>query len=291
MSNQIVLAFARTHQQELEQEWTEIFKRLGEEETDMMLNDKMYETICSEYVQLIITSLSEGDSEDFEEKVQTFALKIVQMGISLKLLAKGLTEIRTHLYYKMNNAKETAEESNDLVWQIDQFITPIHNEILNQYSISWEKTVNLQKIALQELSAPLIPVFEQITVMPLVGTIDTERAKKIMENLLNGVVKHRSQVVLIDITGVPVVDTMVAHHIIQASEAVRLVGAKCLLVGIRPEIAQTIVNLGIDLSQVTTKNTLQKGIQTALEMTNRKIVSLEGELSEKSPEDSNLKII
>ncbi|MGY4109746.1 anti-anti-sigma regulatory factor [Aeribacillus sp. SP014] len=80
--------------------------------------------------------------------------------------------------------------------------------------------------------------------------------------------------VLIDITGVPVVDTMVAHHIIQAAEAVRLVGAKSLLVGIRPEIAQTIVNLGIDLSQITTKNTLQKGIEAALEMTNRKIVSM-----------------
>lgn len=276
MSNHIVLAFAREHQEELQKEWTDIFRRLGEKETDMMLNDKMYETICSEYVQLIITSLSEGYNEDFEEKVQTLALNIVQMGISLKLLANGLTEIRTHLYQKMNDDKDTTEESHDLIWQIDQFITPIHNEILNQYSISWEKTVSLQKIALQELSAPLIPVFEHITVMPLVGTIDTERAKKIMENLLNGVVKHRSQVVLIDITGVPVVDTMVAHHIIQASEAVRLVGAKCLLVGIRPEIAQTIVNLGIDLSQVTTKNTLQKGIQTALEMTNRKIVSLEG---------------
>ncbi|WP_338594084.1 RsbT co-antagonist protein RsbRA [Bacillus safensis] len=276
MSNHIVLAFAREHQEELQKEWTDIFRRLGEKETDMMLNDKMYETICSEYVQLIITSLSEGYNEDFEEKVQTLALNIVQMGISLKLLANGLTEIRTHLYQKMNDDKDTTEESHDLIWQIDHFITPIHNEILNQYSISWEKTVNLQKIALQELSAPLIPVFEHITVMPLVGTIDTDRAKKIMENLLNGVVKHRSQVVLIDITGVPVVDTMVAHHIIQASEAVRLVGAKCLLVGIRPEIAQTIVNLGIDLSQVTTKNTLQKGIQTALEMTNRKIVSLEG---------------
>ncbi|PCK23019.1 RsbT co-antagonist protein RsbRA [Bacillus pumilus] len=276
MSNHIVLAFAREHQKELEKEWTDIFKRLGQEETDMMLNDKMYETFCSEYVQLIITSLSEGYAEDFEEKVQIFALKIVQMGISLKLLANGLTEIRTHLYQKMNDDKDTSEESRDLIWQIDRFITPIHNEILNHYSISWEKTVDLQKMALQELSAPLIPVFEHITVMPLVGTIDTERAKKIMENLLNGVVKHRSQVVLIDITGVPVVDTMVAHHIIQASEAVRLVGAKCLLVGIRPEIAQTIVNLGIDLSQVTTKNTLQKGIQTALEMTNRKIVSLEG---------------
>jgi rsbT co-antagonist protein RsbR len=96
-----------------------------------------------------------------------------------------------------------------------------------------------------------------------------------MENLLQGVVKHRAAVVLIDITGVPVVDTMVAHHIIQASEAVRLVGAKCLIVGIRPEIAQTIVNLGINLTQVITKNSLQKGIEAALEMTNRKVISTE----------------
>jgi rsbT co-antagonist protein RsbR len=135
----------------------------------------------------------------------------------------------------------------------------------------------LQKVALQELSAPLIPVFDKITVMPLVGTIDTDRAKKIMENLLQGVVKHRSEVVLIDITGVPVVDTMVAHHIIQAAEAVRLVGAKCLLVGIRPEIAQTIVNLGINLNEIITKNSLKKGVEFALEMTERKIVDIESE--------------
>src|SRR6185437_1124644 len=102
------------------------------------------------------------------------------------------------------------------------------------------------------------------------------RAKLIMENLLTGVVKHRADVVLIDITGVPVVDTMVAHHIIQAADAVRLVGARCMIVGIRPEIAQTIVNLGIDLSQVTTTSTLRKGIGEALAFTNRKIVTLEG---------------
>jgi rsbT co-antagonist protein RsbR len=98
-----------------------------------------------------------------------------------------------------------------------------------------------------------------------------------MENLLQGVVKHRSEVVLIDITGVPVVDTMVAHHIIQAAEAVRLVGAKCLLVGIRPEIAQTIVNLGINLNEIITKNSLKKGVEFALEMTERKIVDIESE--------------
>jgi rsbT co-antagonist protein RsbR len=174
----------------------------------------------------------------------------------------------------MMTVDNTEEEKMNLVWAFDKWIAPINSEVLHQYASSWERTVSLQKIALQELSAPLIPVFDNITVMPLVGTIDTERAKRIMENILQGVVRHRAEVVLIDITGVPVVDTMVAHHIIQASEAVRLVGAKCLLVGIRPEIAQTIVNLGIDLSQVITKNSLQKGIESALEMTNRQIVSM-----------------
>jgi rsbT co-antagonist protein RsbR len=95
--------------------------------------------------------------------------------------------------------------------------------------------------------------------------------------LLDGVVKHRAEVVLIDITGVPVVDTMVAHHIIQAADAVRLVGAKCMIVGIRPEIAQTIVTLGINLEQVLTTSTMQKGMEKALELTERTIVKTEGE--------------
>src|SRR5699024_10592252 len=114
-----------------------------------------------------------------------------------------------------------------------------------------------------------------ITIMPLIGTIDTERAKLIMENLLEGVIKHNSEVVLIDITGVPVVDTMVAHHIIQAAEAVRLVGSTCILVGIRTEIAQTILTLGIDLAKFLTKSTLKKGFETALEVTNRKIIDID----------------
>ena len=155
------------------------------------------------------------------------------------------------------------------------WISPLRESIIEAYSAEWERTVSLQKIALQELSASLIPVFDKISVMPLVGTIDTERAKLIMENLLEGVVKQRAEVVLLDITGVPVVDTMVAHHIIQAADAVRLVGAKCMLVGIRPEIAQTIVTLGINLNDFTTTSTLQRGMQEALRLTNRKIVEVE----------------
>ncbi|MEC1529318.1 RsbT co-antagonist protein RsbRA [Bacillus spizizenii] len=271
MSNQTVYQFIAENQNELLQLWTDTLKELSEQES-YQLTDQVYENISKEYIDILLSSVK--DDSAAESQISELALRAVQIGISLKFLATALAEFWKRLYTKMNDKRLPDQESTELIWQIDRFFSPINTEIFNQYSISWEKTVSLQKIALQELSAPLIPVFENITVMPLVGTIDTERAKRIMENLLNGVVKHRSQVVLIDITGVPVVDTMVAHHIIQASEAVRLVGAKCLLAGIRPEIAQTIVNLGIDLSQVITKNTLQKGIQTALEMTDRKIVSL-----------------
>lgn len=271
MSNQTVYQFIAENQNELLHLWTDTLKELSEQES-YQLTDQVYENISKEYIDILLSSVK--DDSAAESQISELALRAVQIGLSLKFLATALAEFWKRLYTKMNDKRLPDQESTELIWQIDRFFSPINTEIFNQYSISWEKTVSLQKIALQELSAPLIPVFENITVMPLVGTIDTERAKRIMENLLNGVVKHRSQVVLIDITGVPVVDTMVAHHIIQASEAVRLVGAKCLLAGIRPEIAQTIVNLGIDLSQVITKNTLQKGIQTALEMTDRKIVSL-----------------
>ncbi len=168
---------------------------------------------------------------------------------------------------------------------VDDWVEPIIKQLVREYSGSWEHTVSLQRLALQELSAPLIPVMENITIMPLIGTIDTERAKLIMENLLDGVIKNNAEVVLIDITGVPVVDTMVAHHIIQAAEAVRLIGATCILVGIRPEIAQTIVNLGIDLSKFPTKSSLRKGFNTALKLTNRDIVSLS---DDKDQDISNL---
>lgn len=273
VSNELVLSYISEHQNELAESFAVILRDLNGKLSNAKLTGQMYHEISNEYIQILMNGLRAED--DHVDNIYQFSSKAVQIGVPLKLLSSGLSAFWKQLYYDMNKDHPEDQQCYDLIWKIDKFIDPINSEILNQYAISWEKTVAMQKVALQELSAPLIPVFENITVMPLVGTIDTERAKKIMENLLNGVVKHRSEVVLIDITGVPVVDTMVAHHIIQASEAVRLVGAKCLLVGIRPEIAQTIVNLGIDLNQVITKNTLQKGIQTALEMTDRKIVSLE----------------
>ncbi|MCM3444675.1 STAS domain-containing protein [Metabacillus halosaccharovorans] len=266
------LAFIQGNREELIEKWELKMKKEDDQKLSSVISDHTYTNICNEYINILIHSFMNPDDEA-SSKIGDFSQKIVQLGWSLRFLTTSLSDMNKILF-EMMTLNSTEEEKMSLVWAFDHWIAPVNSEVLHQYASSWERTVSLQKIALQELSAPLIPVFDNITVMPLVGTIDTERAKRIMENLLQGVVKHRAEVVLIDITGVPVVDTMVAHHIIQASEAVRLVGAKCLLVGIRPEIAQTIVNLGIDLSQVITKNSLQKGIESALEMTNRQIVSL-----------------
>ncbi|WP_191559460.1 STAS domain-containing protein [Metabacillus idriensis] len=271
-SSNPVLDFVQAHQNEILNEWKDSLKAIDDQKNSNVLSDQVYSNTCNEYLQILISHMTNPEA-DHTEKVADYAHKVVQLGWSLKYISEGLKQLSLIIFTKMTDGIPE-EDKMKMVWEFDRSLSPINNELIHQYASSWERTVSLQKIALQELSAPLIPIFENITIMPLVGTIDTERAKQIMENLLTGVVKHRSQVVLIDITGVPVVDTMVAHHIIQASEAVRLVGAKCLIVGIRPEIAQTIVNLGIDLSQVITKNTLQKGMEAALEMTNRQIIEM-----------------
>ncbi|MBS2967463.1 STAS domain-containing protein [Metabacillus sp. KIGAM252] len=268
-----ILSFIRENQTEIAESWFEALKELDDRKYSELMSDSAYMNTAQDFIILLLQHM-EGTAENHDQLVTTFSSRLVQAGWSLTFITKGVKQLGLIIFTKMTEGT-SEEDKMKLVWEFDQNFSPITEELLLEYAASWERTVSLQKIALQELSAPLIPVFEHITVMPLVGTIDTERAKRIMENLLDGVVKHRSQVVLIDITGVPVVDTMVAHHIIQASEAVRLVGAKCLLVGIRPEIAQTIVNLGINLNQITTKNSLQKGIEAALEMTNRNIVSTE----------------
>ncbi|MBS4175492.1 RsbT co-antagonist protein RsbRA [Bacillus sp. FJAT-49736] len=256
-------------------EWIKRMKEEGDERVTRTVSEQVYQNLSSEFVDVIFARVKKSNQE-YTEKLEEFSERIVRLGWPLTYVSLGLTTLGRIIYSEVfNRGLIPTDRVMEFAIVYDKWMTPMFHEIIQAYTASWERTVSLQKIALQELSAPLIPVFEKISVMPLVGTIDTERAKLIMENLLSGVVKHRSEVVLIDITGVPVVDTMVAHHIIQAADAVRLVGAKCMLVGIRPEIAQTIVNLGINLNQVITTSTLRIGIEKALEMTNRKIVKLE----------------
>jgi len=255
--------------------WQEKMKNEKDERSFQVMPVELMNQTSHEFAELMISNLLESH-QAYESRVNDFAEKVVRLGWSITFVTKAIDHFAEIVYEGMTQ-EEIIHEGNikPFVDEFSNWISPIRDSTIQAYSKTWERTVSLQKIALQELSASLIPVFEKVSVMPLVGTIDTERAKLIMENLLEGVVKHRAEVVLLDITGVPVVDTMVAHHIIQAADAVRLVGAKCMLVGIRPEIAQTIVTLGINLNDFTTTSTLQRGVEQALAWTNRKIVEVE----------------
>jgi rsbT co-antagonist protein RsbR len=121
-----------------------------------------------------------------------------------------------------------------------------------------------QNAMLDELSVPVIQVWENILLLPLVGAIESHRAAQVMENLLESVGRTSAQIVIIDITGVPVVDTSVASYLIRAVQATQLLGCQSILVGISPEIAQTLVGLGVDFSRIITRATLQNGLEYGL---------------------------
>jgi rsbT co-antagonist protein RsbR len=127
-----------------------------------------------------------------------------------------------------------------------------------------EEVIQAQAAALAELSTPLIPLNADVVVMPLVGTLDSRRAQQVLETLLDGISSSRAGTAIIDITGVPLVDTQVANALIRAAQAVKLLGAQVVLTGIRPEVAQTLVGLGADLSSITTRGSLQAGIAFAM---------------------------
>ncbi len=271
-----VTKFLENHYEVIQKDWKELMIEEADERFVKVISNQVFDKTSHEFVDLVISNLTDFDNQ-YIEKLKDFSEKVIRLGWPLTMVTAGLGYFQKIVLKRMKE-KDAVEPSrlDELSELLDQWTSPLLKEVILSYTETWERTVTLQKIALQELTAPLIPMFERVSVMPLVGTIDTERARLIMENLLKGVVDHRAEVVLIDITGVPVVDTMVAHHIIQAADAVRLVGAKAMLVGIRPEIAQTIVNLGIDLNQFITKSTMQKGVEAALELTGRKIVGTEG---------------
>jgi rsbT co-antagonist protein RsbR len=132
--------------------------------------------------------------------------------------------------------------------------------------------ISRQQAELLELSTPVVQLWEGVLALPLIGTLDSSRTQVVMQNLLDAIVKTRSDFAIIDITGVPVVDTLVAQHLLKTVAAARLMGAECLISGIRPQIAQTIIHLGVDLAGVVTKATLADAFAIALRKTGFSLV-------------------
>jgi rsbT co-antagonist protein RsbR len=145
-----------------------------------------------------------------------------------------------------------------------------------------EDIISRQQQEMLELSTPVVRLWENILALPLIGTLDSARTQIVMQNLLEAIVSTRSDYAIIDITGVPIVDTLVAQHLLKTVAAARLMGADCMISGIRPQIAQTIIHLGVDLSEVTTKATLADAFAVALKRGGFRVVKAASKETERT---------
>jgi rsbT co-antagonist protein RsbR len=151
------------------------------------------------------------------------------------------------------------------LWRASALLDGLGLFTTETYQRGREEIIQRQQRELLELSTPVVRLWEGILALPLVGTLDSARTQIVMESLLQMIVDTGSAIAIIDITGVPTVDTLVAQHLLKTVAATRLMGADCIISGIRPQIAQTIVHLGVDLGEVTTKATLADAFAVALE--------------------------
>jgi rsbT co-antagonist protein RsbR len=164
------------------------------------------------------------------------------------------------LQREMKDPAKLAEE----IWRTSTVLDDLGLYTTETYQKGREEIINRQQQELMELSTPVVQLWAGVLALPLIGTLDSARTQVVMESLLQSIVDTGSSIAIIDITGVPVVDTLVAQHLLKTVAAARLMGADCIISGIRPQIAQTIVHLGVEISDVMTKATLADAFAVAL---------------------------
>jgi len=152
----------------------------------------------------------------------------------------------------------------DQIWSATRLLDKLGLFTTEMFQKSREEVILRQQQAMLELSTPVIELWQGILAIPLIGTLDSDRTQMVMQNLLEAIVAKSAGIAIIDITGVPTVDTLVAQHLLKTVAAARLMGADCIISGIRPQIAQTIIHLGVDLGNVATKATLADALVVAL---------------------------
>jgi len=150
------------------------------------------------------------------------------------------------------------------LWEISSLFDAFGLHTIRTYQKNREAVIKRQQEELLELSTPVVKLWEGVLALPLIGTLDSHRSQTVMESLLQRIVDTGSEIAIIDITGVPTVDTLVAQHLLKTVTAIRLMGADCIISGVRPQIAQTIVHLGLDLGTLTTKSNLADALKLAL---------------------------
>lgn len=238
---------------------------------DLMSNEELKQQsdeLLDEILKAINTkNLDNPDSEAFE------TVKEVLAGISISRARQGYSPRETGFYvFSLKEAlhhvlkQELASDPQALYeagYKINKLMDSLGVFTFETFIKGREEVILRQTDEINEISTPVIRVWDGILALPIIGTLDSSRTQIVMENLLQEIVESGSGIAILDISGVPAVDSLVAQHLIKTVAATRLMGAECIISGIRPEIAQTVVHLGIDLSTIVTKASLASALKYA----------------------------
>lgn len=235
---------------------------------------------CKGVLELLKEAIRDGNSGDIQGPVWSGLRDVLAtlsrgrglQGYSPSETASFIFSLKKPLFARLRleyakDAQALAEET----WAATVLLDRLGLYTIEVYQRSREEVIARQQQEMLELSTPVVKLWEGILALPMIGTLDSSRTQIVMESLLQKIVETGSGVAIIDITGVPTVDTLTAQHLLKTVTAARLMGAECIISGIRPQIAQTIVHLGVDLGGVTTKATLADALSIALERTGRTV--------------------
>lgn len=202
--------------------------------------------------------------DDVRAHLARLSRERVVQGFSSEDTATFIFSLKKPLFDSLRDSSNDAAFLNDEFWKLTQVLDKLGLATVSEYQRSRQQIIERQQQELLDLTTPVVKLWDSIVALPLIGTLDSERTQVVMESLLDSIVENEAAIAIIDITGVPTVDTLVAQHLLKTVAAARLMGAECIISGIRPQIAQTIVHLGVDLGDVVTKATLAEALKIAL---------------------------
>jgi rsbT co-antagonist protein RsbR len=219
------------------------------------------------------SDISGADWAPAREILQDISASRARQGFTPSETATFVLSIKQPLFTTIRKELSASpDEMFDTIWTATQLLDRLSLLTSEAFMATREELISRQQQELLELSTPVVKLWDGILALPIIGTLDSSRTQVVMEELLQTVVATNSKFAIIDITGVPTVDTLVAQHLLKTITAARLMGAECIISGVRPQIAQTIVHLGINLEDVMTKAKLSDAFALALQKSGRTVV-------------------
>ena len=261
------------HQQQILEAWIKQQLAAASLRADLLKESELREQ-SREFLKSFIDAAQAG-AEDLnapswksvKEVLSSISRSRATQGFSPSETAMFVFSLKQPLFEVLKRDSLPAQELTDGTWRVSVLLDKLGLHTFEVFQKSREAIIGRQQEELLELSTPVVRLWDSILALPLIGTLNSERTQVVMESLLEKIVETEAQIAIIDITGVPTVDTLVAQHLLKTVAAARLMGADCIISGIRPQIAQTIIHLGINLSDVVTKATLADAFAVALQRT------------------------